>query len=321
MMNLFLSLRIKIAEFEGYCDLCSHLIAGAFYLAPIDSLRPFDPFTITCATIRIMRRILFIAIALLNSVVFAQEIEWHKNLEESTAIAKQAGLPILIDFWASWCVPCGAMRKELWESPEGKKLASKFVCVRLDFDNATSAIQKFHVNSVPTVVFADSWGNFLTKLIGFEGPKRYLYAMNMMPTNFKSIDPANEILSTNSKDIEALHTVARFYYDAGAYEFSNHFLERAINQSNSAGEKSEMMVAIGWNQLKMKDYKNAEDSFHECLKIKDFAGKDVALFGLVVSALGQNKKKDAQKAFEELRKSFPDSPATAKAARLMGVSK
>src|SRR4030095_4890342 len=143
-------------------------------------------------------------------------------------------------------------------------------------------MQEFHVISVPTVVFADSWGNFLTKLMGFEGPQRYLYAMNVMPSNFKSIDAANEVLSKNSKDTESLRVVARFYYDAGAYEFSNLFLERAMNQTTSAGEKSEMMVALGWNQLKMKDYKNAEATFHDCLELKDFAGKDVALFGMVV---------------------------------------
>ena len=267
-----------------------------------------------------MRVLALFCILVFSSISVAQEIEWHRNLDESTAMAKEAGLPILIDFWASWCVPCGVMQKELWESPEGKKLASKFICVRLDFDNATSAIQRFHVSSVPTVVFTDSWGNFLTKLIGFEGPQRYLYAMNRMPANFKTIDPANEALSTNPKDTEALRTVARFYYDAGAYEFSTHFLERGMNQATSAGEKSEMMVAIGWNHLKMKNYKDAENTFRDCLKIKDFAGKDVALFGLVVSALGQNKKKEAQKAFEELKKSFPDSPATAKAAQLIGTN-
>jgi len=264
-----------------------------------------------------MKMLLLIAFLAFTPLASAQEIEWHRNLDQGIAAAKESGRPMLIDFWASWCVPCAVMEKELWSSAEGKKLASKFVCVRLDFDKATSAIRKFHVNSVPSVVFTDSWGNFLTKLIGFEGPQRYLYALNVMPANFRSIDASNQALSVNSKDMEALRTIARFYYEAGAYEFSNNYYDRAMNQATTTDQKSEMMLALGWNHLKLKDYESAETVFHDCLKTKEFAGRDVALFGMVVSSLGQHKRKGAEKAFEELSKSFPNSPATEKAGKLL----
>jgi thioredoxin-like negative regulator of GroEL len=248
---------------------------------------------------------------------FAQENEWRRDLNQGLQAAKESGRPLLIDFWASWCQPCKTMETQLWNTPEGKKLTSKFTLVRLNFDTATAAIRKYHVSSVPTVIFTDSWGNYLTRIAGFEGPAPYLRTMTVMPADLKPLGPWNEALSKNSKDVEALRGIARFYYEAGAYQFSNMYYDKAAGHAASSADKSEILVSIGWNYLKLKDFKNAHDIFTDCLKQENLGSRDVALFGMVVSSLGLKKRKDAEKAFEELNRSYPDSPATAQARRLM----
>jgi thioredoxin-like negative regulator of GroEL len=264
---------------------------------------------------KLITKVLVLLSLIFVNTCFAQE--WGPDLDQGLQAAKEAGRPVLIDFWASWCQPCKAMETQLWSTPEGKKLTSKFILVRLNFDTATAAIRKYHVSSVPTVIFADSWGNELTRLAGFQGPAPYLRRMTVVPANLEPLNSWNEALSKNSRDVEALRGIARFYYDAGAYEFSNVYYDRAAGHAASSAEKSEIQVSIGWNYLKLKDFKNAQDVFEDCLKQENLVSRDVALFGVVVSSLGLKNRKEAQKAFEELNRSYPNSPATAQARRLM----
>ena len=264
-------------------------------------------------------KFLILLYLIFGTTCFGQENEWGKDLKQGLQTAKESSRPVLIDFWASWCQPCKAMETQLWNTPEGKKLISKFTLVRLNFDTASDSIRKYHVVSVPTVILADSWGNQLTRLAGFEGPAPYLRAMTVVPADLKPLDRWLEALSKNSRDVEALRSIARFYYEAGAYDFSNIYYDRAAGHATSPGEKNEILVSIGWNYLKLKEFKNAQDVFEDCLEQENLVSRDVALFGMVVSSLGLKKRKEAEKAFEELNRSYPNSPATAQARRLLGL--
>lgn len=231
------------------------------------------------------RLTLFLLLFFPAAFVVSQENEWGNDLDRGLQTAKESGRPVLIDFWASWCQPCKAMETQLWNTPDGKKLTSKFTLVRLNFDTATAAIRKYHVVSVPTVIFTDSWGNQLTRLAGFEGPSPYLRAMTVVPADLKPLDSWQEALSKNSKDVEALRSIARFYYEAGAFDFSNKYYDKAAGHTTSSAEKNEILISIGWNYLKLKDFKNAQDVFADCLEQENVVSRDVALFGIVVSSL------------------------------------
>ena len=264
-----------------------------------------------------MKIVLALLVLLVSGYAFAQEIEWNKDLDASIVSAKQSGRPIVVDFWADWCEPCKVMEERLWKTPDGRSLASKFIFVRLDFDKATPAVRKYHVVSVPTVVITDPWGNQLSRVSGFSGPAPYIRSMKSIPANLKPLDAVNDVLSKDGKNVDALRSAARFYYEAGAYEVSNSFYDRASGHARTSADRAEMMVSMGWNHLKLKDYISAEAVFQECLQNKELVSRDVALFGMVVSTLGQKKKKEAEKALQDLISLYPDSPATNQARRLM----
>lgn len=74
-----------------------------------------------------------------------------------------ASTPVLVDFWAEWCMPCkilGPTIDELAEQYKGKALVGK-----VDIDSNREIAMKFEISAIPTVIiFKD--GKVAKKFIG-----------------------------------------------------------------------------------------------------------------------------------------------------------
>lgn len=77
-----------------------------------------------------------------------------------------ASLPVLVDFWATWCMPCRMIApviEEIAEETAGKAVVGK---VNIDEENALAA--RYHVTSIPTlIVFKD--GKEIRRSVGAQG--------------------------------------------------------------------------------------------------------------------------------------------------------
>ena len=70
---------------------------------------------------------------------------------------------VIIDFWASWCMPCLMMAPVVEELSE--KFKGKIEFAKLDVDENQKLSQKFKVMSIPTlVVFKE--GKEIGRIIG-----------------------------------------------------------------------------------------------------------------------------------------------------------
>lgn len=61
----------------------------------------------------------------------------------------QAGVPVLVDFYADWCMPCKMFAPTLEELAEN--YAGKLKVVKVNVDEATPLAQKNRVMSIPTL--------------------------------------------------------------------------------------------------------------------------------------------------------------------------
>lgn len=65
-------------------------------------------------------------------------------------VIAEAGIPVIVDFYADWCGPCKAMAPEL-DSFARKHAGSAFVG-KLDTDRNQATAQQFNIRGIPTMI-------------------------------------------------------------------------------------------------------------------------------------------------------------------------
>lgn len=78
-------------------------------------------------------------------------------------VVEQGSLPVLVDFWATWCGPCRML------SPVIDKLAEKYEgkvnVVKCNVDESSDIPMKFGIRNIPTLLFFKD-GQLVDRLVG-----------------------------------------------------------------------------------------------------------------------------------------------------------
>ncbi|MCY4483311.1 MAG: thioredoxin [Spirochaetaceae bacterium] len=75
----------------------------------------------------------------------------------------QSDTPVLVDFWAEWCMPCKMVAPVLDQISQD--YAGRLKIAKVDVDNAGEIAQKFSIVSIPTLLlFKD--GNVVGQQVG-----------------------------------------------------------------------------------------------------------------------------------------------------------
>jgi thiol-disulfide isomerase/thioredoxin len=254
----------------------------------------------------------------------AQQIIWLKDYKEAVKIAKDGGKPIILDFTASWCKPCRKMDSEFWTRADVIEISKDFVCVKVDYDNEKTLVDKYGVRAIPTVVMTDSWGLGLNFHRGFAASagKDIIEKLSFVPKNFSEIKDAGNLIETDKNNIAALSKIAEFYQQRKFYFQSNEFYSRLLKLENSPQQRENLMLNIGFNNLRVgltDDAKNIFDKFQ-----KEFPKSpqlDMAIYGTLLVFERKNQFQDAQKMFDQLKTKFPKSSLIPQAEQILPQSK
>ncbi|MCU1348468.1 MAG: Thiol:disulfide interchange protein, partial [Acidobacteria bacterium] len=129
-------------------------------------------------------RVLRIAIAILllaGGIAFAlprsggPEVRWERYNATAIAAAASSKRPVVIDFYADWCLPCKELDQTTFRDPKVVAELERFVRIKADLTSSEDPLTKqltkeYAVASVPTIVFIGSDGHELrdVRLYGIE---------------------------------------------------------------------------------------------------------------------------------------------------------
>jgi len=168
----FYFLRAVIGETPYRLGVAASLLIGAVFLFASRGERG-----------RVMR-LACAVVLLLGGIAFAipprkgAEVQWQKY---DAAALNATGKPVIIDFFAAWCIPCKELDEKVFSDAAVAKDLDRFTRVKADLTNAGDPLvreltKRYAIVGVPTVVFLDSSGHELQqlRLTGLETPQQFL---------------------------------------------------------------------------------------------------------------------------------------------------
>ncbi|OPX99228.1 MAG: Thioredoxin-1 [Syntrophorhabdus sp. PtaB.Bin006] len=92
----------------------------------------------------------------MSSAVSVTDSDFTKEVIEST-------IPVVVDFWATWCGPCQAMGPVV-DAVAGE-YAGKIKVLKMNVDENPSTPMKYGVRGIPTLILFNK-GEVVDRLIG-----------------------------------------------------------------------------------------------------------------------------------------------------------
>ena len=99
------------------------------------------------------------------------------NTASFEAEVLQAGLPVMVDFWAPWCGPCKALNPII-EKVEAE-IGGKAKIVKVNIDESPEIASKYSIMSIPTLLFFKD-GTVMEQLVGLVQKDKIIEKINKL---------------------------------------------------------------------------------------------------------------------------------------------
>lgn len=279
------------------------------------------------------------------------KLEWSRDYARSFADAEESRRPVLIHFRNGNCggrsTPgateeragsghaegisrplhiterndCDLMQQDVWEADRVARAAERFVRVLVDGGDQALNV-RYQVVTLPTTLVTDPWGNEMVRMAGYLEPDKMERILSVTGLDFSALTPWARMLKENGADLKGLMGAAAFYEGQGLRQVSERLYEKAQAAAPDPIVRRQASLARGLNLMIMGRGADAARVFGSALEEgPDEPGADALLLGLVNAHLTAGKRKDAEKAYAQLSRQFPESPYARRARENLEAAK
>lgn len=285
-----------------------------------------------------MRTAFALGAALCLAAPAAAGIPWERDRDKAFTQAQEKRQPVLIYFMGNPCgkvhdvgemdargrvvhgdhrTDCELLEEDVWSKPDVAEALSRFVPVMTGDSQEVMLNRRYEVATVPTILFTDPWGNEIVRLVRYTPKDRVLQVAKAMPADFAELQEAAVALTKDPLRFDALLAAAAFYEKQSLRPIGERYYEKALQTETARtdpGGRRSAQIARGTNLLFMGKAPEAAAVFEQSrAEAPEGPQSELLLLGLVMSQQQAGRTAEAKRAFEELKRRFPDSPYTKKA--------
>ena len=105
--------------------------------------------------------------------------KYIKTYAQLDQLVKNSNKPIMVDFWASWCVSCAELEKITFSNPKVQEKLKQYILVKVDVTNNTpedkELMKRFNIFGPPVILFFENGSEQqYRRVVGFKDPKEFL---------------------------------------------------------------------------------------------------------------------------------------------------
>jgi thiol:disulfide interchange protein len=104
------------------------------------------------------------------------EVTWEKDLQSALERAQSEGKPVLVNFYADWCVWCKRLESTtLRDAKVASVLQDRVVPLSLNVEGSGRELSnEYRVDGLPTIVVLDAGGREIGRIPGYMPPDSFL---------------------------------------------------------------------------------------------------------------------------------------------------
>jgi YHS domain-containing protein/thiol-disulfide isomerase/thioredoxin len=123
---------------------------------------------------------------------------WRKDFETALQEAEERKLPLLLHFYADWCMPCKRMDQTVFASAQVKDhLSKRFVAAKLNSEKNQRLVQRYGVEILPADLILDPVsGRVLNLHTGLMEQAEYMAMIQQSEASFHKLHPAQPAITT-----------------------------------------------------------------------------------------------------------------------------